>query len=142
MKKNSVWPKNLKRTSIRLSIYDVIEKSAMPLSVLQISSSLKNKKGEIWPSTVYRNLQTLEAAGLVRQISFPEIEASYYELSGTGHGHYAVCLGCHKMILINNCPFDTYHPDIDDLGFKISGHRMEIFGYCSQCQKDQENRKI
>ena len=61
-------------------------------------------------------------------------EMAYYEWSRGSHKHYAVCLRCHKMIPLKSCPFEhakTY--PVED-GFCITGHKLELYGFCKSCR--------
>ena len=54
----------------------------------------------------------------------------YYELTVDRHRHYAICLGCHEMHSIDLCPLSDTHIS----NFTITGHRLELYGYCDKCK--------
>jgi Fur family ferric uptake transcriptional regulator len=62
-------------------------------------------------------------------ISVTDDERRYYELATDIHRHYAVCLKCKKMEYVNVCPVHDVSLD----GFRITGHRLELYGYCNNC---------
>ena len=56
-------------------------------------------------------------------------EKKYYEPASDVHRHYVVCLKCGKMEHINVCPVHDIKLD----GFEVTGHRLELYGYCAEC---------
>jgi len=137
---NSSWPKEIKRTKTREAILHVLKNASEPMSALQIASKISKNSDDVWPSTIYRSLEAFVEGGLVRKITLAENESCFYELETHEHSHYAICLGCHKIIKVTNCPFDSYVPEIEDKSFVVMGHKMEIYGYCSECL-DKMNSK-
>ena len=135
----SKWPIQLKKTRVRREIVDILSKAEMPLSALQITNIIFKSDDKLWPSTLYRGLEALVKTGVVRRIDLTESSSSFYELATHKHSHYAICLDCHKMFAIKNCPLVDYEPLIDDKGFTITNHKMEIYGYCGQCQKKRNH---
>jgi Fur family ferric uptake transcriptional regulator len=71
-------------------------------------------------STVYRNLQALEDAGLIRKIHAHEDEA-YYERGEGGHHDHLNCNDCNILECIP-CPTP-----------QLPKHELEIEGTCSFC---------
>lgn len=135
----SKWPTELKKTRIRREIIAILGEATMPLSALQMAKIIFKSDDKLWPSTLYRGLEALVSAGVVRRIDLTESPSSFYELATHKHSHYAICLDCHKMFAIKNCPLIDYEPLIDDKGFTITNHKMEIYGYCGKCQKNHPN---
>jgi len=129
------WPKDLKKTRVRQAILKVLRRADSPLSALQIAAQILKEDAEVWPSTLYRGLEAFVKGGIIKRIDLAENSASLYELETHEHGHYAICLDCRRIIKIANCPFDSYEPLIDDANFAITSHKMEIYGYCSDCLK-------
>lgn len=125
-----MWAKDIKKTKSRLAIMGVLEKSTYPMSAQKIFETLN---GEVWLSTIYRTLEVFEKHDMVNRIVLSNKEKAMYELSGVHHRHFAHCLMCHKIIEIQNCPMSVFKPKIQDEGFQILGHNLEVTGYCSQC---------
>lgn len=132
------WPTQLKKTRVRKEILTILSQADMPLSAMQITNAILVNDNKLWLSTLYRGLEALVSAGVVRRINLTESTFSFYELATHKHSHYAICLRCHKMFAIKNCPLIDYEPLISDEGFAITNHKMEIYGYCGNCQKDEK----
>ncbi|MFA5422076.1 MAG: Fur family transcriptional regulator [Bacilli bacterium] len=136
----SSWPKKLKKTRVRQAIVNILRTAETPLSALDITSLILKDNDRVWPSTLYRNLEALVTAEVVRRIALTESHSALYELTTHKHSHYAICLDCRKMFTINNCPLINYEPLVSDKNFTITNHKMEIYGYCGPCFKKRMGR--
>lgn len=88
---------------------------------------------QISRTTVYRVLETLARAGVVRKVCHPGTSARY-ELE-KGRHHHLVCLGCERMV-------DLEDPSLDGLplpsiisGFRIKDYSIQFRGLCSECAR-------
>ncbi len=136
MKKTSIikWPEGLKRTKTRESVLSVLLDSHSPLSALEIFSEIENRGERIWMSTVYRVLDAFLEHDLVTKTSVLDNEITLYDLKSSGHKHYAVCVGCHKIITMVNCPMDDFQAKFKDNDLQVTGHKVEVYGYCKKCR--------
>lgn len=133
------WPEGIKKTRQRIDIYEVLYKADTPLSAAEIYSILNrdNAKEKYAFSTIYRNLLAFEKTGLITKNILSTEDNALYELKREVHKHYAVCLGCHAKIPIKSCPLHDLSKDITSSlpDFEVTGHQLEIYGYCSKCKK-------
>ena len=127
------WPSGLKRTQPRECVLSVLEKAEKPLSAVEICTEVEKNGKSAWLSTIYRTLELFEKRGLVVKMAILGGETALYELNRFEHKHYAVCLSCHKIIAMSNCPMERFLPNINDEGFRVLGHNLEIYGYCNEC---------
>jgi len=93
-------------------------------------------------ATVYRTLNSLTEAGVVRELHLDE-EHHHYELDGQdGHSHL-VCLGCGRVTEVDSRTFvDAAQAIGQASGFVVAGAEVELTGYCAGCQDDAEVRKM
>lgn len=133
MKKDNNWPTGIKRTQQRESVLSVLERSEKPLSATNICSEIKNNGTTVWLSTVYRILELFVKKGLVIKINMTNNEMAVYELNRFKHRHYAVCVNCRKIIAMDNCPMEKFIPKLEEDGFHVVGHNLEIYGLCKDC---------
>jgi len=115
----------IKRTEQREKLLEIIKNSKIPMTAEDI---FKNTE-DISLATVYRALEMFCEKGVLNKVSVGDDERRYYELVTDVHRHYAVCLKCRKMEYLNVCP--VHHLKLD--GFTVTGHRLELYGYCSSC---------
>lgn len=127
------WPKDLKLTRQRRAIYEVLRDAVRPLSTYEVHAQIEDREN-CWISTVYRTLEALEQRGLVQKMSFADAGVTLYELKESRHRHYAICSTCKKLIPLANCPMDFDEVTVEDRGFKVTGHLVEIIGLCAKCQ--------
>ena len=127
------WPSGLKKTKAREGVLSVLEGADKPLSAMEIYAEIKKNGESAWLSTVYRILELFVKKGVVVKIAIMNNEMAHYELNRFQHKHYAVCLGCHKIISMDNCPMEKFIPKIEDDNFHVIGHNIELYGYCGKC---------
>ncbi len=124
-------------TSGRLELLEILEQSDRPLTlpeVLALSEGLAQ-------SSAYRNLTSLEDAGIVHRVVTSDDHARF-ELAEdlTGHHHHLVCSGCGIVIdfrLSNDTEgrLDAAFEEIAaDTGFSLGHHRLDLIGSCADCQ--------
>ncbi len=134
-----VYPKNIKWTKQRKAVYRILHETTEPLTATQIFAALQKEEIEnLALSTVYRILTTFEEQKLVNRSAFMGEETSRYELNRGEHTHYAVCLDCHKRVPLEHCPFGHLNLERETEGFTITAHKLELYGYCTKCQKKHE----
>ncbi|WEK55148.1 MAG: Fur family transcriptional regulator [Candidatus Cohnella colombiensis] len=84
-------------------------------------------------ATVYNNLKVFVESGLVRELTYGD-DSSRFDADLSDHYH-AICTKCGTMV-------DFEHPPVREVeqtaevmtGFKVHGHRMEVYGICPTCQ--------
>ena len=124
-------------TSGRRAIVTVMAGSDRPLTIPEIVG----RDGSLATSSVYRNLATLEQAGVVSKIVTSHDHARY-ELSEpfADHHHHLVCTLCGE---VNDFVLPPAVEDALDAalrkasrrsGFEPDGHRFDVTGTCTNCQ--------
>jgi Fur family ferric uptake transcriptional regulator len=124
-----------KNTKPRQAISDILENTGVPVSAEDIYNSLVKKAIKINLSTVYRSLELLESFGVVNKTVISDGRA-LFELTKDHHTHQMICTKCNKMIPVELCPLTDIQKQIEkSTEFQVTGHRIEIFGICSECRK-------
>ena len=98
------------------------------------------------PVSVYRTIDLFEKLNIVQRINF----GWKYKLELTdnfvNHHHHLLCLGCGKVININQAEIETFIGyTAAKQGFLASSHQLEIQGYCRSClteAKKTVNRRV
>lgn len=137
-KKQIEYPQGIKWTKQRKNVYAVLREASEPLTAVQIYhlSEKLAEGGEYALSTIYRILAVFEEKGLVSKTTWMGDGTVVYELNRGEHTHYAVCLECHKRIALQSCPFAHMHLGQDTDDFTVTGHKLELYGYCKDCRKE------
>ncbi len=131
----------LKNTRQRSAILDILDGEQVPLSAEDVYIELKKQDIAANLSTVYRTLDVMLAKGLIREAGVAGDNRAMYELNRTEHRHYLVCMGCKKITPLDKCPIKDYENEIArETHYTIAGHRLDIFGFCPQCQAGRLRR--
>lgn len=132
----------LRRTKSRKAILDILTKSSQPISAEQIYKLLKEENIAIDISTVYRTLEAMENIELVKKINIMDDDRMLFEYNNMNHSHYLVCVGCKKIITLQSCPLGSYEEELESkTNFSILGHKLYLYGYCSECQNNHMDNK-
>lgn len=137
-RKEIEYPQGIKWTKQRKNVYSVLQEAEEPLSAVQIYRLAEKMAGgeDYALSTIYRILAFFEEKGMVSKTTWMGDGTIVYELNHGGHTHYAVCLECHKRIALQSCPFARIHLGQDTGDFMVTGHKLELYGYCKDCRKN------
>ncbi|MDR2296539.1 MAG: transcriptional repressor, partial [Clostridiales Family XIII bacterium] len=84
-------------------------------------------------STVYRILEIFVRKGMVVKLFTMADESALYEMNRFRHRHYALCVRCRKIVSMDNCPMERFIPKLADEEFRVTGHSLEVYGYCKDC---------
>lgn len=134
MDENQVfWPVGMKKTRQRVCVYSALEEADIPLSAAVLYQNVSRSGADISLSTVYRILEYFVREGTAVRTTLPESDTAVYALNRRRHTHYAICMSCHKIIELENCPLEHYVPQLSESEFRVLGHRLELFGYCKDC---------
>lgn len=133
--RTSSWPSGIKKTKQRSCVFTVLERSDSPLSAMEICKQTENGNCPVWLSTVYRILELFVKENVAVKTTISDGEMALYELNRNQHRHYAICLNCHKVVEMDNCPMEMFMPKLADSDFQVLGHKLEMYGYCKDCSK-------
>ncbi|MDI9468848.1 MAG: Fur family transcriptional regulator [Bacillota bacterium] len=126
----------IRYTAQRAAVYRVLDEEGRALTAQEVHARLEagHESANCWLSTVYRTLECFVAAGLAASEPLPGLEASSYRLLHRAHRHFAVCLGCRRLIALTVCPLELPQAELDAIGFKLEDHKVELYGLCADCQ--------
>jgi Fur family ferric uptake transcriptional regulator len=126
----------LKYTKQRASILKVLTESEQPVSAEEVFLALQRLSVNANLSTVYRILESLASKGIVLKTSIGSDTKALFEMNSSVHKHRMICINCRKMTSVEDCPLDEYEKMLmDRTGFDVTGHKLEIYGYCEKCRK-------
>lgn len=126
----------LRNTKCRAAILDILEQNDQPVAADKLFRELNEKNITMSFSTVYRTLEALTDKKLVTKLIIAGEDKAFFEYNQMGHRHYLICLGCKKILAIEHCPLKGYEETLKkETDYAISGHKLNIYGYCPGCQK-------
>lgn len=126
----------LRVTKPRVAILRVFLEKHGPFTAEEIH--IKATKEVCDLATIYRSLNSLEKATIIRRCEFGDGTARYElsERETQHHHHHVICKICKKIEILDDCKLH----DIDFFpkkhGFLDVIHSLEFFGICPVCQKD------
>lgn len=123
----------LKKTASRQAIIAILEKAKRPLTAEEVYQQCPASN----LSTVYRTLTLFYANGyLVKEIN--NDGKATFAIHKPNHRHVLVCTKCHKKIYLDECPYEQANEGIKEkTGFTVTSEHTEIYGVCSDCQKEK-----
>lgn len=126
----------LKNTKCRAAVLEMLEQSDQPVTADSLFHKLSKKNISVSFSTVYRTLEALTEKKLVTKLIITGEDKTLFEYNRMGHRHYLICLGCKKILALEHCPLKGYEENLKkETHYAISGHRLDIYGYCPECQR-------
>lgn len=124
-------------TPQRRLILSIIQEHEGHLSADEIYHLAREKQPRLSLSTVYRTLDILRESGLISELHLDR-DLLRYEIQRDEEHQHLVCLGCGRVIEFKCAHCTRMHRDLAlQYGFKITGSRVELLGYCAECQQKQ-----
>ena len=125
--------KNLSITSPRKLIIEEIIKNSNPIS---IESLQKRLEGKVALSTLYRALNDLKSAEIIKEFTTTD-SITMFELISLGeeHHHHLFCTSCGKIIDIDLSKKFEKNVDAEvakiekNFNYKITEHTLELLGF-------------
>ena len=125
--------RGLRVSSARRLVLTALASSDRPLSAQDIAGGLGGKLPPSDVASVYRNLDTLEHAGLARHLH-PGRGASLYELAAHGRRAYLVCDRCNAVSPADTSAVTALAERVRaELGFEPRFGEFPIVGLCASC---------
>ena len=137
-------------TEPRVAIFNILNTTNEHLSVDEIYEKIKNQYPGIGRATIYRTLDLLQKLNVVLKFDFGE-NLSRYELteeySNKNHHHHLICKTCNNIYDY----FDFIDVEVNliqklekklsqKFNFEIDNHRIEFYGLCDKCKKNNIKR--
>lgn len=85
-------------------------------------------------ATIFRALDLFASLDLVERVDLPGGDHAYVACEAVHH-HHAICTGCGRSLDVEDLGLAEILAAIGDRsGFRVTAHRLEIFGLCTACQ--------
>ncbi|MBW7454185.1 Fur family transcriptional regulator [Paenibacillus sepulcri] len=129
----------LKSTGVRMTpqrhaILSFLMASITHPTADEIYKSLSPAYPSMSVATIYNNLRLFVDAGLVRELTYGD-DSSRFDADLSEHYH-AICRSCGKIVDFDYPPLTEVEEAASrETGFRVEGHRMEIYGQCADCCK-------
>jgi Fur family peroxide stress response transcriptional regulator len=121
-------------TPQRIALLQLLAESREHPSAAQLYRQLKERFPTTSPATVYKTLALLKEMGEVLELGFSDDDNRYDGNKPYPHPHL-VCVRCHKIIDPEVKLLKTVEQEVAEVsGYKIVGHRLDLYGICPECQ--------
>ena len=92
-------------------------------------------------ATVYRTLQELERAGLLRKVARANGRDVFEHDYGYPQHDHLICGECGRLIEFPAAEISKVVAEVSAThGFRQSGHRLEVYGKCDDCCRPPQGR--
>ena len=110
------------------------------ITVNEIQKYLESLGSGVGITTIYRYLDSLEKANMIRKISEDNIFKYQIIDSDKCQYHYHLkCNNCGKLIHLECNEIDDFNCHIvNEHGFKVDNNRTIIYGVCKECEVNNE----
>lgn len=123
----------LRPTRQRRAILQAVASEARPVSAQDLHARLRKAGEPAGLATVYRTLQALADAGVVRTFQTAAGEVAY-KVCEPGHHHHLICTACGRVEEIPSCEVEDWASAVARRrGFSVSSHQADIYGVCASC---------
>ncbi len=105
------------------------------MRVDDLLSEAKVQNPAINATTIYRNLEMLDAYDLIYTQNAKDGSKLYKLVCHTAHHHHIICRSCGQMLPIDYCPIvPQLEALVDTYGFTLEEHHLELYGLCAKCR--------
>jgi Fur family transcriptional regulator, ferric uptake regulator len=126
----------LRASTARRLVLEALFAADEPISAERIASGLDGRLPRSDLASVYRNLERLEALGLVRHVHLGH-GPGLYALAGTREREFLVCESCYSLRAVEPHLLEPVRELIRrELGFAAAFTHFPIVGLCPDCDRN------
>ncbi|MFO0704622.1 MAG: transcriptional repressor [Candidatus Andersenbacteria bacterium] len=125
-----------KATPRRIGLLRILAADQTALSIAELQQKLKSLRQSVNQTTIYRALEDLMRAGLVRPVNFEHQHAHYELIAQKPHHHHVICKSCGLVEDVEACnarPLEKQILKHSKNFSSISTHALEFFATCTSC---------
>ena len=133
----------LKFTKQRELIVDVFFASEGHLRVEDLLEKVREHDSQVSLATVYRTMKLLTDCGLANPHRFGERQTVYEPTeSDEEHHDHIICVDCGKIVeFVDDQIEDLQEQVAERNGFRLTDHRMELYGKCVQADCPERSQE-
>ncbi|HMK41645.1 MAG TPA: Fur family transcriptional regulator [Methyloceanibacter sp.] len=121
--------KGMRMTGQRRTIARVLSEAEDHPDVEEVYRRASAEDPRISLSTVYRTVRLFENKGILERHEFGDEKRARYEPAGHGHHDHLINIKTGEVIEFRNEQIERLQESVArELGFRLIGHRLELFG--------------
>jgi Fur family ferric uptake transcriptional regulator len=107
------------------------------LTVEDLHRRVRDIDRTVSAATVYRTVNMLEKIGMAHRRDFGSGSASFESALNREHHDHLVCTICGRIQEFHQGRIELLQEEVArSYGFRLSHHRLELYGVCSACQRE------
>lgn len=131
--------RGLKSTRQRSLVIDTFFSLDGHLSVEDVWAKVRALDQRVSVATVYRTMKLLSESGLAHARNFGDGQTRYEPAVGREHHDHLICTRCGAIVEFENDQIERLQDAVARRhGFKVTSHKMELYGLCKSCQREAE----
>jgi Fur family ferric uptake transcriptional regulator len=135
--KRMIREMGLKVTQQRMTILKSLSSGRAHVTAQEVYERVHQEYSDIGFATVYRFLRKLTETGYVTEVRMGGLPARY-ELTPKRHHDHITCTDCGKIVEFENNQIERLQFEVArSQGFRLTGHVLELYGVCAQCQLNE-----
>jgi Fe2+ or Zn2+ uptake regulation protein len=131
--------RGLRLTNPRRIILDVVRATDAHPTATWVYRAVRRKLPRVSLATVYRNLRTLAAQGLLAARA--DVAGMRFDGKTTPHHHFT-CVACGRIFDLPGGVTGARTRISSTLGFEVLSHRIEFYGRCRGCRRVGSRRSL
>lgn len=125
-----------RNTRQKLLILSILREADRPMSINEVYSQVVLTLPKIAKSTIYRNIDSLLNQNLIDKYHLNDNEIFYrIKADSSEHKHFVICDDCKRIFDLPGCPIHALENAMEEEGFIIKEHQIQITGICKTCAK-------
>lgn len=121
-------------TEPRRAVADLVAAHEGHFTAAELVAGARLADPGIGRATIFRALDLFTSLNLVERVDLPGGDHAYVACEAVHH-HHAICTGCGRSLDVDDRGLpDTLAAVGRRTGFRVTAHRLEIFGLCAACQ--------
>jgi Fur family transcriptional regulator, ferric uptake regulator len=139
MLKAQLAQRGLKSTRQRSLIVDTFLSAKGHLDVDALLAQVRRADPRISAATVYRTMKLLAELGIAHAQRFGDGHTRYESAVDRHHHDHLICTKCGNIIEFENDRIEALQDSVARRhGFKVTRHKLELYGFCHSCQRAKE----
>ncbi len=123
-----------RRTSPRRALAELVAEQDGHFTAADLQAIARARRLDLSRATLFRGLELLAELRVLERIDLPDGAHAYVRCAASHH-HHVVCSGCGRTAEVEENGLAEAVADIARrTGYRIEGHRLELFGLCRRCQ--------
>ncbi len=128
-------------TKARLTVLNVLEAEHGHITSADVLAGVERINPAIGRASVFRALDLFTQLGIIRPTYISTSMTPSYVLLHGGHHHHVICSACKRFFEFEDCGLEALTRTLQEtLAVEISGHLLEFYGLCADCQSPAEGK--